>query len=88
MHELASLAKAAESILMVSFAGSGHEILWEMGLFHNLVIAVGIGAFVAPSTRSLHLPVLAYLCFLLLLVFLFAVGTLFKFLIVGRICGS
>jgi len=74
MHKLTSLAKAAELVFMESFASSGHEVLWKMCFFYDLVIAVGIGAFVTPSTMSLHFPVLAHLCFLLELVLLLTVG--------------
>jgi len=88
MHELAPLAKAAESVLMESFAGSGHEVLGKMGLFYEIVRTMGVGALVAPSAVSLHLPVLAHLGFLLELVFFFAVGALYRFLIVARFGGG
>lgn len=88
MHELAPLTEAAEAVLMESFAGSGHEVLGEMGLLDEFVLAMGVGALVAPPAGSLHLPVLAHLGFLLQLVLFLAVGNLDRFLIIARLGGG
>ena len=76
MHELAALTEGADTILVESVAGSGHEVLGHVGLFHKLVLTMGVGALVTPSTGAVHLPVLAHLSLLLELVLLLAIVVL------------
>lgn len=68
MHELASFAIGAELFLVELFAGLRHEILRQMSLLDNLVLTMGVRAFVAPAAVAVHLKVLAHLGLLLLLV--------------------
>lgn len=68
MHELAPLAVGAELFLMELFTSFRHEILREMGLLDNFVSTVRVRAPVAPPANAFHLPVLAHLGLLLLLV--------------------
>lgn len=68
MHELTPLAISASLFLVEFGACLSHEILRKMSLLDNLMLAVSIRALVAPAALAMHLPVLAHLGLLLLLV--------------------
>lgn len=65
---MASLAVGASLFLVEFGACLSHEILRKMSLLDNLMLAVSIRAPVAPAALAMHLPVLAHLGLLLLLV--------------------